>query len=299
MLATSRAVQALVPDLVRSAEVCVSRLCILFTVAFVSGRVIVPAFGQQIVEPVVPLRSLKKVRPPEPPNLGEYVRNRSAAIALGKALFWDMQVGSDGIQACATCHFAAGADARTQNQVSPAIRRLDSNWQSFPDTTFSLGTGPNKILRPEDFPLRKLANVNDRTSAVLSDTNNVVSSQGVHRTHFLGVSGTAPDSVTVVPDPVFQVRGVNVRQVAPRATPTVINAVFNQRQFWDGRAQSVFNGVNPWGDRDENARVVKARNPGTLELTKVRLSYSSLASQAVGPPLSSTSIQQTGAPLPT
>ena len=33
-----------------------------------------------------------------------------AAIQLGKALFWDMQVGSDGIQACATCHFRAGAE---------------------------------------------------------------------------------------------------------------------------------------------------------------------------------------------
>ena len=37
---------------------------------------------------------------------------------LGKALFWDMQVGSDGIQACATCHFQAGADVRSKNQVA-------------------------------------------------------------------------------------------------------------------------------------------------------------------------------------
>ena len=45
------------------------------------------------------------------------------ARALGKALFWDMQVGSDGIQACASCHFRAGADPRSRNQLSPGLRR--------------------------------------------------------------------------------------------------------------------------------------------------------------------------------
>jgi hypothetical protein len=34
---------------------------------------------------------------PEPSNLAEFVQNRTVAIALGKTLFWDMQVGSDGI----------------------------------------------------------------------------------------------------------------------------------------------------------------------------------------------------------
>jgi cytochrome c peroxidase len=241
----------------------------------------------QIVEPVTPLRALSKVRPPEPPNLDEFVRDRAAAIALGKAFFWDMQIGSDGIQACASCHFLAGADPRARNQISPAIRRVDANWQPSPDFTFDPGRGPNTVLRREDFPLRKLKDADNRSSAVLADTNNVVSSQGVHRTRFAGQSGGGSDAVVVEPDSVFHVGGVNVRQVAPRATPSVINAVFNQRQFWDGRAQSVFNGVNPWGDRDPNARVVMARTPGSLELTRVRLLQSSLASQAVGPPLSS------------
>src|SRR5262245_34222056 len=39
---------------------------------------------------------------PLPSNLSEIVRDRAAAIQLGKALFWDMQVGSDGVQSCAT-----------------------------------------------------------------------------------------------------------------------------------------------------------------------------------------------------
>ncbi len=52
-----------------------------------------------------------------PSNLGDFVRDREAAIALGKALFWDMQAGSDGMTACATCHWHAGADARINNTL--------------------------------------------------------------------------------------------------------------------------------------------------------------------------------------
>lgn len=44
----------------------------------------------------LPLASLKTVPIPEPANLGKYVSNKTNTIALGKALFWDMQVGSDG-----------------------------------------------------------------------------------------------------------------------------------------------------------------------------------------------------------
>src|SRR5438270_708902 len=53
---------------------------------------------------------LKGVKAPLP-DLTGIVTNTSAAIALGKALFWDSNVGSDG-QACASCHFHAGADSR-------------------------------------------------------------------------------------------------------------------------------------------------------------------------------------------
>src|SRR5688572_13458681 len=60
---------------------------------------------------------------PAPPNLGDFVRDREAAVVLGKALFWDMQVGSDGV-ACGSCHFDAGADTRTKNQVSPGLLRV-------------------------------------------------------------------------------------------------------------------------------------------------------------------------------
>ena len=46
---------------------------------------------------------------------------RAAMQILGKALFWDQQVGSDG-QACATCHFAAGSDIRSVNSLNPGTR---------------------------------------------------------------------------------------------------------------------------------------------------------------------------------
>src|SRR5437899_3665328 len=43
-----------------------------------------------------PLSSLKSIPVPEPRNIARYIKDRNAAIALGKALFWDMAVGSDG-----------------------------------------------------------------------------------------------------------------------------------------------------------------------------------------------------------
>src|SRR5262249_34137514 len=63
--------------------------------------------------------SLKGVSIPAGPGLAAIVTNRSAAILLGKALFWDQQVGSDGRTACATCHFQAGSDVRGLNTLNP------------------------------------------------------------------------------------------------------------------------------------------------------------------------------------
>ncbi|NJL17054.1 MAG: hypothetical protein HC938_07545 [Nitrospira sp.] len=49
---------------------------------------------------------------------------------------------------------------------------------------------------------------------------------------------------------------LKTRRVEPRNTPSMINAVFYHRQFWDGRAENIFNGVNPLGARDPEARVM-------------------------------------------
>ncbi|TSA39622.1 MAG: hypothetical protein D4R63_08515 [Methylococcaceae bacterium] len=55
--------------------------------------------------------SLQTVAMPPVPGLVDgdspIVVNKTAAIQLGKALFWDMAVGSDGM-ACASCHFLLG-----------------------------------------------------------------------------------------------------------------------------------------------------------------------------------------------
>lgn len=87
-------------------------------------------------------------------NENDYVRNATVATALGKALFWDMQVGSDGVQACGSCHFnGTGTDARTKNQINP--NHLGG------DLTFQIhgGAAPNTYdVVASDFPLHKLSN---------------------------------------------------------------------------------------------------------------------------------------------
>lgn len=238
--------------------------------------------------------SLKSVSVPEPDNLGDFVKDKVAAIKLGKTLFWDMQVGSDGQTSCASCHFHAGADNRSKNQINPGLLRVNADGTPNPDTAFNVGGAPNYQLKKEDFPFHKLSNPND-PKTVVSDRNDVSSSQGVFNTKFVNVTpGTAEDQVKTEPDPVFNVKGTNVRRVQARNTPTVINAAFNFRNFWDGRAQNIFNGVNPFGLRDPNAFVVKAPNPKQLEFVKISLNNSSLASQAVGPPLSSSELSADG-----
>ncbi|WP_414587388.1 cytochrome-c peroxidase [Scytonema sp. PCC 10023] len=222
--------------------------------------------------------ALSNIEVPKPKNLGDFVKDEKAAIALGKSLFWDMQLGSDGIQSCASCHFHAGADSRSKNQISPG----------FIDKTFTPGKGPNYQLTAADYPFHQLTNSDDRSSLVVSDNNDVAGSQGVFRAKFVDVNpGSDKDKVTPLKDEVFNVNGTNVRQVTARNSPTVINAVFNFRNFWDGLAQNTFNGVNPLGLRDPNAYVLKATNRKRLEDVPVRLNNSSLASQAVGPPESS------------
>jgi cytochrome c peroxidase len=244
------------------------------------------------------LASLKTVTVPGPTaaELANLIKDRNAAIALGKAFFWEMQFGSDGKTACATCHFNAGADSRTANQSDPGLRRVDGNGNPATDaTTFHSGFGPNHALSLSDFPLH--------TSA--RDNNNIVGSQGVFRFNFNDVVlGQAAENETGVADSVWSISdgnggSINVRRSTPRNAPPVINAVFNYRNFWDGRAQRTFNGVNPFGAGDPSAHLLQVdpNNPNaTIDVT-LRLSNSSLASQAVGPPGSDVEMSATGRPF--
>jgi cytochrome c peroxidase len=86
--------------------------------------------------------------------------------------------------------------------------------------------------------------------------------------------------------------------VEPRNTPTTVNAVFNHRNFWDGRANNIFNGVSPLGPRDTAAKVWKAAPDGAVTQVAVRIDNASLASQAVGPPLSEFEMSCAGRTFP-
>ena len=180
------------------------------------------------------LGSLKRVSIPQPIGVEPYVRDGTLLVALGKAFFWDVQAGSDGKVACATCHFHAGADHRTQNQM-----------------TNLLGSFPvNHALVLSDFPLHVLANYDDNRSAVLADSSAVVGSAGLLRRIFRDAGNPTDDGFDSADDAAFSLGGANARRVTRRNTSTVINAVFNVRNFWDGRASNIFTGFTRFGDSD-------------------------------------------------
>lgn len=264
------------------------------------------------VPKIVPLTAANG---PVPAQTEGIIVDPTAAAQLGKALFWDVAAGSDG-NACASCHFAAGADLRTMNQVNPGgefddLRQFVQDKFS-PRKSNGAPFGVNASAVASDFPFHVLANPLDRNSAILYATNDVFSSSGTFagaftstaierdaygRSVWSGLLGGLTEACRLTYDtanPFHQTVGGKQlihRRVEPRNTPTVINAVFNIRQFWDGRANNVFNGVNPFGARGNadpsTGILVPGTTPNSLVLQKLALRNSSLASQAVGPPLSS------------
>jgi cytochrome c peroxidase len=246
--------------------------------------------------------SLKDVKLPVVPGLLDgskpIVINKDKAIALGKALFWDTNVGSDGM-ACGSCHFHAGADVRTKNQFSPAKAHLPG---AFSDPNrFDPGDprGPNLSNYPlakRDFPLYQFDPATGQIKEE-SYTYNAVSSSGTFSGEFIGVAqttttatGSAKDECKPYAasgaglDQTFQVGGIHTRRVEPRNTPTMINAVLFDRLFWDGRADHAFNGASDMGPRDPDAYVWVA-DGGAVWKTRLALENAAMASLAVGPPL--------------
>ncbi len=329
-----------------------------------------------VVIPLRPLAPLSTVPVPTVFGMEGILADKTAAIQLGKALFWDMQAGSDDTQACASCHFNAGADSRGINQINPG--------QPGGDNTFQVGSAPNYHLNPGtpgsgfggfhdgDYPFHKLSDV-DQGVNLISDVNDVTGSQGVFaNTHDQIVvtttiplvlptpSGIVPqpagnsteinpgndagftrspngvgpnlrippsppittphnppqgnnptptptrtpvplpvitgsiEQITSVPDPVFSfadpsdaTKRINTRKVTGRNTPSVVDAVFNFRNFWDGRAQNVCNGANPFGARDGQSHLMVTDQTGTqLGPALVNMKNSALCSQSLGPILS-------------
>ena len=284
---------------------------------------------------------------PLQPDLSAIIIDDEAAIALGKALFWDTQVGSDGV-ACASCHFNAGADPRLVNQINPGADGLFGG-----DPLGWPVAGPNEALSADDFPFRLLSDEDDPNSDLLADTDDRMSSQGsygglfldlgnedggpTHAGHFTGRShrdrsdkrdrregrhgedghggrhegrpGTQGEMCVAPDDGPFVVDGLAYRRVEPRNTPSVVNAAFNYRNFWDGRANPIFNGVDPFGEAtyaaEPTAGILVAtqvksgrKSRWQVALDQYALPFSSLASQAVGPPLSSFEMACEGVSFP-
>jgi cytochrome c peroxidase len=232
-----------------------------------------------------------------PPQLVPYIKDMNAAIQLGKALFWDMQAGSDGKVACATCHFHAGADSRLNSTLHPDGTNFGVNGSG-------VSMSSSYTLAPADFPFFQVAPVDGplgitppATAPVGTVTRNignvVVGSQGVSSTIFTGLSGTALDNGTPVSDPIFG----SLRRVTGRNAPSIINAVFNFANFWDGRANNIFNGVNPFGPLDQSASIW-SNSTGSLVQQQIAIPNASLASQAVGPPLNPVEMSFAGRTFP-
>jgi len=312
----------------------------------------------------------------EPPCI---VKDEAALIRLGKALFWDMQVGSDGIQACATCHFNAGADIRTTNQINsgqasedfhstpnpaptgcPANPTNSLTGDSFygnstvpftandpltpnppgPHDPPLVGTctgfdplspfacnvpghptfAPNSTVVGGDFPLNDwnhptrlvprgigksvTVTLQQEMFDAIQDTNDVVASQGVRLTKFTGVNpGSSVDSGTPLCDiantstpGIPSLSGVQ-RRTEPRNAPTMINAILNFDNLWDGKASFIFNGWDAFGFRNRTNTLKKNIN-GTLTNVFLRVTNSSLASVGAAVPTSNITMSFQGRTMP-
>ncbi|MGZ8225793.1 MAG: cytochrome c peroxidase [Methylococcaceae bacterium] len=286
----------------------------IFTVVLIySVGMAAPPLASAALTPPPPVNKANNISLDTPGN--GIVKNKEWAIALGKALFWDIQAGSDN-QACASCHFSAGADSRIRNQVSPgflqkptedktfgSIISYDGELSVLAQAGLTKSQAENGNLSPfdatyslleQDFPLHHIADYKDRNSAILITTNDAVSSSGSYDSVFGKMKKKTDVEKCKKPDAnVFHAGSYAARQVEPRNTPTTINSVFSFANFWDGRANNIFNGVDPFGPRtldpskgDPNRRLVILDDNGNPTLEGLNIKNASLASQAVGPPLS-------------
>ena len=192
-------------------------------------------------------KPLSSVKVPLPADLSMYVKDKQAAIRLGKALFWDTQTGGTGTQGCASCHFSAGVDNRTNKGTLAGGHNGNVDTISFTAASF-----PFKALQQDD----------------------IVGSQGIPAQDFNHlVYGSAKDDCTLTGDGSLQTTGRNA--------PNAIMAIFNRDSFWDGRAKMEFNGVNPGGVNPDVK--IWVNGPAGLFQQAVIISPASAASQAVGP----------------
>lgn len=200
---------------------------------------------------------------PIPYPVGGHIINEAAAVRLGKAFFWDIQAGSDGQVACATCHQTAGADARRINTVHPGE-----------DGLFGSGvTGPGQLWTP-----------------VRLTNDDIIGSQGVARGIFNSFNPDptiAAENCTPVDDPQFHFE----RRLDFRQAPSIFGAAYFRELFWGGEAHHEFNGISIWGPNPNNLF------PCPPEVACTLVTNAGLVSQAVGPINNSFEMRCSGRPL--
>jgi hypothetical protein len=186
------------------ASVFVDRLTLLALVASTVGALAAcggagieeDALGENAAAQGGDPRPLGQIAVPAP--VGGDIIDVAAAVRLGKAFFWDMQAGSDGQTACASCHFHAGVDNRRLNTLNPG-----------PNGVFESGgvTGPGQLFNGASIA-----------------TDDVVGSQGVLKANFQAIDpdpNVAANQCLANPTPPFG----NNRQVTGRNAPTMVGAV--------------------------------------------------------------------------
>jgi cytochrome c peroxidase len=172
-----------------------------------------------------------------------------AVVELGKALFWDMQVGSgNGAQsACATCHYQAGADSEARRVVSS------------------------------------------------TRSDGIIGSLGVRESQFRGISLLEKGVASATDDMSKPLDFL----ITDRQAPPTVESEFTHN-FWDGRANNCFNGVDPGGQEGHRANGLYQRSNDGGDPVKATflLCDASQASQAVGPPNSDVEMAAAGRTFP-
>ena len=168
----------------------------------------------------------------------------------------------------------------------------------------------NYRLKAADLPFHRLVDETDRNSDIVTTTNDRLSSSGAFAGTFVSVGAHGRHDVCDRPaQSIFHAGPFLARQVEPRNTPSFHNAVFNQRNFWDNRANNLFNGVGSFGLRDVNGKPGDPDDPrnnhrlvvlenGHPVLTHLTVENASLASQAVAPPVSALEMSCSGRTFP-
>lgn len=287
-------------------------------------------------------------------DLLNFIADPDAAVALGKAFFWEMRAGSDFHEviispgtkqyagtACASCHYRFGADARNMHTSRiPFVA-----WNQYP--LHPQHPAQKDISKPPDLnqgEFKRLPQKNNETvtlSAIPRDSSGssdvskwcepgwkpthqnpfnvslIIGSQGIRPSKFKGFMQDAnnvrvedikilelADEKDLLEWKMFIENRIAHRQVTSRNSPSAYNAVFSDRLFHDGRAESTFNGFSIFGDHDQRQVLYKRsteRNPaGKHELIPVHVAipHAALASQAVGPIVNEVEMSASGRTFP-